>query len=635
MPCARLSWANVAENERAIESDELVRALFAAHPGGIVRIATGGQVLDANAEAARILGLRRDEIRGMFVAEWDTRVIDERGEEVPVAELPVSRTLGTGKPAGPVTLGVERPDGSVSWAVYYSVPLRDPSGATAGAIVTLLDVTDRVRAESELRRSEERWRSLFGSIPGFVILVDREGKLQTMNRTVAGIELREVIGSHFTQWMPPESATVVAERLAHVLATGETVVFEIRGAGEGGVIEWYEDVISPMRQGGEIVGGIIMARVVTARKRLEHEIEENRRLAAIGMLAAGVAHEINNPLTYILGNVAHALSQVEDPALVEVLEDARRGAERVGTIVGDLKLLSREPDEAVGPIDLAKVIDAALGIVDSELRHRATVVRAYVDMPPVRGNEVKLMQVALNLLVNAMQAMLGGEPHRHVVRIETRVADGRWGEMIVEDDGDGIPRDQLARVFEPFFTTKPAGLGTGLGLSICQGIVDSHGGSIAIASEEGRGTKVTVRLPLAEDTSVSAPAPAASQPAPRLRVLVIDDDAAVARTLMRMIGAAHDVELVHDGEEALAVLERARFDVVLCDVMMPRRSGVEIYERVRERDAEQASRFLMLTGGVFSPSLRARLDAHRLTTLGKPIDRATLLAAIAERAGRT
>ena len=625
----------MAENERAIESDELVRALVAATPGGVVRISTDGRVLDANAEASRILGLRRDEIRGMFVAEWDSRVIDERGQEVPLAELPVSRALGTGEPAGPTTLGVQRPDGMVSWAVYYSVPLRDASGAIAGAIVTLLDVTARVHAESELRRGEERWRSLFSSIPGFVILVDRDGKLLTMNRTVPGIGLAEVVGTHFTQWMPPESATVVAERLAHVLATGETAVFEIQGAGEGGNIEWYEDVIAPMRQGGEIVGGIIMARVVTARKRLEREIGENRRLAAIGMLAAGIAHEINNPLTYILGNVAHALSQVDSPALVEVLEDARRGAERVGTIVGDLKLLSREPDEAVGPIDLAKVIDAALGIVDSELRHRATVVRAYVDMPPVRGNEVKLMQVALNLLVNAMQAMRGGEPHRHVVRVETRVADGRWGEMVVEDDGDGIPPEQLARVFEPFFTTKPAGLGTGLGLSICQGIIDSHGGSIAIDSTVGRGTKVTVRVPLAEGTAAPAPAPVANEPTRRLRVLVIDDDAAVARTLMRMIGPDHDVELVHDGEQALAVLERARFDVVLCDVMMPRRSGVEIYERVRERDAEQAARFLMLTGGVFSPTLRARLDAHRLTTLGKPIDRATLLAAIAERAGRS
>jgi CheY-like chemotaxis protein len=221
------------------------------------------------------------------------------------------------------------------------------------------------------------------------------------------------------------------------------------------------------------------------------------------------------------------------------------------------------------------------------------------------------------------------------VRVATRVAADRWGEMVFEDDGEGIADDHLAKVFEPFFTTKPAGVGTGLGLSICQGIVDAHGGTIAIDSEVGRGTRVVVRLPLSEQASVAPAAPSRASTRTRLRVLVIDDDAAVARTLMRMVSSDHEVEIVNDGEQALALLERERFDVVLCDVMMPRRSGVEIYERVHDRDAAQANRFVMLTGGVFSPSLSARLDAHRLPCLSKPIDRTTLLDAIARAAEAT
>ncbi len=621
----------VDETKRVIESDELVRALIAAAPGGIVRVAADGRVLAANTEACRILGLRRDEISGMLVADFEARVIDEHEVDVPVEAFPVSRALATGRPAGPRTLGVMRPDGTVEWAIYHAVPLHDAAGAVAGAMVTLLDVSERVRVAAELRRGEERWRSLFGNIPGFVILVDKDGLIRAINRTLSVLSPDEVVGSHVATWMPPESAARVTERLAYVVATGDTVAFEIEAQGEGGVMEWYEDVIAPMRQGGEIVGGIIMARVVTARKRLEQELSESRRLAAIGMLSAGIAHEINNPLTYILGNVTQAISRITDPALVEMLEDARSGAERVRTIVGDLKLLAREPDRHYGPVDLAKVIDAALGILDSELRHRATVVRAYVDMPPVRGNEARLMQVVLNLLVNAMQATPAGDPERHVVRVTTRLAEPGWGELVVEDDGDGIAPEHLSRVFEPFFTTKPPGMGTGLGLSICQGIVDAIGGAISIAAAPGRGTRVLVRLPFASGQPSESRTPPPTRAVRRLHVLVIDDDAAVARSLMRMLAGDHEVEIVDDGDQALAVLARTHFDVVLCDVMMPRRSGVEIYERVRERDPAQAERFVMLTGGVFSPELCERIESWALPCLGKPIEHSVLLEAVARR----
>jgi PAS domain S-box-containing protein len=621
-----------------VDSDELARALFATTPGGIVRVLLDGRIVDANAQACALLGLYKDELTQTFVADFETRVVDLQGMTVPVEAYPVSITLTTGEPAGPLTLGVERRDGSVSWSVYHSVPLNGADGALAGALVTLLDISDRVRAEKELRRSEERWRSLVQSLPGFVMTHDREGYLLSINRTAEGLTDSDARGHHFAEFMPPDSAAVHARHFAHVVATGDTVAFELLGQGDGGALCWYETVLAPLRREGQIEGVITIARNIDARKRLEEELARSQRLAAIGTLAAGIAHEINNPLTYILGSLDFALAHPQDDEARAALVEARSGAERVRSIVRDLKLLAREDDgdESAADLtaDLGRVVDAALGIVDSELRHRARVVRHDVELPLVRANEGRLVQVLLNLLVNAVQAIEGSDPEQHVVRVTTRRAvDGLAAELLVEDDGGGITTENLPRIFDPFFTTKPAGTGTGLGLPICHSIVTAFGGTIAIDSETDRGTRVCVRLPFAEPLLDPMTRPVPTSAAPRRRVLVVDDEAAVARALARMIGDAHDVRIANDGEEALVLLGRETFDLVLCDVMMPRISGIDVYERVRAEHPALAHRFVLVTGGVFAPDIRSRLEAHGVPCLYKPFDRAALLEVVARVTG--
>ncbi|HET6582124.1 MAG TPA: PAS domain-containing protein, partial [Nannocystaceae bacterium] len=230
---------------RPVASDELVRALVATTPGGIVRVLPDGRIVDANAQACQMLGLRQDDITRTFVSDFDLRVVDERGQLVPVADYPVAITLATGRPAGPLTLGVQRSDGSVSWAVYHSVPLHDAEGLLDSALVTLLDITDRMRVESELRQSEERWRSLVENLPDFVITLDKHGMLRTINRTVSTMEPNDAIGRHFSEFMPPESAEIHAEQLSRVLTTGETMTFELLGHGPGRSPEWYETMLAP------------------------------------------------------------------------------------------------------------------------------------------------------------------------------------------------------------------------------------------------------------------------------------------------------------------------------------------------------------------------------------------------------
>ena len=263
------------------------------------------------------------------------------------------------------------------------------------------------------------------------------------------------------------------------------------------------------------------AELAASNARLEDSLRELQstqkqllladRLAAIGQLAAGVGHEINNPLAYVVGNLRFIQEELlrlqgpgEDPErqeLMDALAEAREGAERVRLIVQDLKSVAREDDVALGPVDLAAVVRTATKIAGSELRPRARVVVACEGLPRVQGNVLRLGQVFLNLLINAAHAIAPGQPEENEVRVEARPGEPGHVTVEVRDTGSGIPPENLTRIFEPFFTTKPVGVGSGLGLSVCRGIITSLGGRIEVESELGRGTCFRVILLVAGDSS--------------------------------------------------------------------------------------------------------------------------------------
>ncbi|WP_395813820.1 ATP-binding protein [Archangium minus] len=230
------------------------------------------------------------------------------------------------------------------------------------------------------------------------------------------------------------------------------------------------------------------------------------RLATIGQLAAGVGHEINNPLTFILSNLNYAQqvvseldaapTGVERRELLEALAEAREGAERVRLIVRDLKMLSHPDDRESGPVDLVKVVRSAAKMAAHEIRDRARLVQQVENVPPVHGNSARLCQVFLNLLINAAHAITPGQVERNEIQLVARMDDSQRVTVEVRDTGCGIPEDKLERVFEPFFTTKPVGEGSGLGLSVCRSIISAHGGKISVESEAGRGTTFRVSLPV-------------------------------------------------------------------------------------------------------------------------------------------
>ena len=287
----------------------------------------------------------------------------------------------------------------------------------------------------------------------------------------------------------------------------------------------YQCRIDPLRDAsGEITGAIGVALDITERKKMEAKLIQAERLASMGTLAAGVAHEINNPLTYVMANigfVAERLTKLQ-PAfpsplfrrqleeLGTALSEAQEGAVRVRQIVRDLKTLARGDEEHYGPVDIRRMIETSIGMVAKDIQAKAQLVVDLGDVPLVEGSESRLGQVLVNLLVNAAQAIGDGETAANRIRIATRTDGAGRAVISVTDTGSGIPPDVLGRIFDPFFTTKPVGVGTGLGLFICHGIVKALGGEITVESAPGKGTTFRVLLPPARLVRARATASSAA-----------------------------------------------------------------------------------------------------------------------------
>jgi CheY-like chemotaxis protein len=296
-----------------------------------------------------------------------------------------------------------------------------------------------------------------------------------------------------------------------------------------------------------------------------------------------------------------------------------------------------ESEEDLKPVDARNAVDAALKLAFDDVRHRARVQRHFNEVPHVLGNETRLVQVMLNLVTNAAQSIVPGAPDDNQITVEVKLGETAGEvEILVADTGAGISEEHLPKVFEPFFTTKPAGEGTGLGLSICHRLIHAMGGRIQVESEEGRGSRFSVILAVAPN-KFDAEAPH-SEPAPgtsrRLRLLIVDDEILVARAVRRVFDKEFRVEIALDGQSALEKLRKMDYDVVLCDVMMPGISGLEVYRQVRSENELLARRFVFATGGLFSQELSDSVKRLSNMIVEKPFDpaelRRVILAAVPE-----
>lgn len=492
---------------------------------------------------------------------------------------------------------------------------------------------------SALREAEERFRLTIDNAPIGMALVALDGTWVHVNPRVCeivGYSAEELRARTFQDVTHPEDLETDLA-LVGALLRGEIPRYELPKRyirKDGSIAEALLHVSLLRDEDGEPRQFISQIIDVTERNRLQARVAFADRMAAIGTLASGIGHEINNPLTYVLLNLGllrrdlEQLARDPSPARIEtmsnLLEDARSGAERVRKIVQGLRTFAHAPTEERGPVDVRAAIESALRLVQNEIRLRARLVTEFVDVPAVHADEPRLVQVFVNLLINAAQAIPEGSVEANEIRVTLRASARERVLIEVRDTGRGIPVESMSRVFDPFYTTKDVGQGTGLGLSITHAIVTSLGGEIAASSVEGGGTLFRVSLPASSDASAAIVAPPAAQWATlpsRPRVLLVDDEETLLASLVVVLEQTFDVTAVSNGRDALGLIDAGeRYDVILCDVMMAVVSGRQVYERLAEVAPDQAERIVFATGGAFTASAQTFLDAVPNARIDKPFN---------------
>ena len=689
-------------NPDSTEARLLARILEVV-PGGIVQVAADGGILRANRQAQDFLGLAWDRLSARFITDFEGETFHEDGRPCAVEDYPVARCLTTGQAQPPLTLGVRQPEGDLRWAIFTALPFPESGQGAQGAVVTFVDITDRKRAEVRARAHAQLLDTvrmvhsrddagavvaifhaplaslleLTGSRFGFVARPLDDGSAElALHARIDG-------GASKGKTLEPVPVDALSQR---VLSSGEPAMAEDPGVlgGPWGRVARQRAAVLPLAVGERLVGvvGLADARnpydheqladlgplleasadLVAAlgerqrRRQLEAQLAQAGRLASVGTLAAGMAHEINNPLAYVLLNLQayerHAarlsdklqrlrealgdhLSSPDIDALLDRVElsapddlelirrhgaDALEGAERVQRIVRDLMTFSRVNEEQKSHVDVNESVRIAIKMAHHEIKYRAQLQTDLGDISPVIGHEGRLSQVFLNLLLNAARAIDEGHPDEHVISVRT------WMEadevrVEVADSGEGVPPEHLDRLFDPFFSTRAHGAGAGLGLSICHSVVTAHGGRIAVDSQLGSGSRFTVSLPRAVRTAPS-PTPSADEPSPvapttRRRLLLVDDEPMIVEVLGRLIAERYTVVTADGLESAVARIEAdPSFDVILCDMMMLDGTGMDVHRWVSAHQPQLAKRMLFMTGGTFTPKARAFLDeqgGHHLT----------------------
>ncbi|HVY40695.1 MAG TPA: response regulator [Polyangia bacterium] len=404
------------------------------------------------------------------------------------------------------------------------------------------------------------------------------------------------------------------------------------------------------------------AAVRAERRTIREQLLISERMASMGTLAAGVAHEINNPLSVVAGNLHVIRKELESmsrhlaagagsaatgggelvarltastDSLRDAVRDAEEASERVRAIVRDLRVFSRPEDDRRAAVDIHRVLESALRMARNELRQRARVELSFGEVPAVDGNEGRLGQIFLNLIVNAAHAIPEGRSLDNTVSVATRLE----GDMVVveiSDTGSGIAPEIMPRIFDAFFTTKPIGVGTGLGLAICHRLLTAMNGRVEVDTTPGVGSTFRVFLPRAHagrTPEVAEPAPASVARGRRCSVLVIEDEPALGRVLGRLL-APNKVTAILRAREALARIRAGEeFNLVLCDLMMPEMTGMEFHSELARTDRAAADRIVFMTGGAVTADARAFLEAVPNVQLDKPLDIPRLRRLVEDAAG--
>jgi two-component system, cell cycle sensor histidine kinase and response regulator CckA len=663
------------QNEELRSSQELLERtraryfdLYDLAPVGYVTIDEEGIVLEANLTAAGLLGATRS---ALLKQPWTQFVLPADQD---VYYMHRRELFANGAPRG-CELRLRNVAGKSFW-VRLEARIAQGDGLERVSRTVLVDITERKRAEGTLQVSEARHRLLLQCSPdAFFTLAPPNWTFCACNEASIGMfgarDERELLSRSIRQCSPerqPDSSysQVRTEALFGAALRDGSASFEWtfrRNAGE----EFAATVVvARVESEGKFLLQATVRDQTEERKRRAASAQ-TERLASMGLLAASMGHEINNPLAYVLANVddlAQLLPRLaavstrcsaglrravgdaaydeivgDDLALLEAgalqeasvrARDALDGTLRIARISKALGTFARVDTSDSCRFDLQRAIESAVAMCSNELRLHATLTLDFEPIPLVWASEGKLSQVFLNLLINASHAV--AESETRAIKVRTWSENGSVC-VRIEDTGAGIEPENLARIFDPFFSTKRIGSSSGLGLSICRNIIDEFGGDIRVESELNKGSRFIVRLPVWTEAAElrSAQHPPASLPNLRGRVLIIDDEAPL-RLVMEHLLIAHEVVSASSGDEALAILQHDRaFDLISCDLMMPEVTGMDVHHWLVAHDPALAARLVFITGGAFGPMATEYLNDAGNLKLEKPFTSGEFKDVVSER----
>ncbi|GEM_PF-2361201 len=511
------------------------------------------------------------------------------------------------------------------WGLVKGKIINDEHGEPYRMAGSLSDITDFVEISKNLDYTIRSYHAVLKHSPDGALIYNEKEILSTNPAMLAFLGYSreaEIVGASLLQ-ITDAYASFFEPKIALLRGDEESIITFLRK--DGGTKEGEVSALKVQYE--KKIVNCILVRDITSRRILEEKLQA----IAVGTMASGIAHEINNPMAYIHSNVEFVKSELamfktavqnrkmEDGEIVGIineldaaLSDTLSGSKRVRTIVKDLKSLSHSSEnESVQPIDVLPIIESSIAIVQHKLGDETTLTTRFHRTPPALFSEGRLGQVILNLLINAAHAISASSRTDNEIRVSTQSTDEEVC-IRIEDSGTGIPENIRAKIFDPFFTTKPAGEGTGLGLSICYNIMKRLGGDLSFETKIGVGTTFIIHLPRAPEASIEA----SDLSVANHHILVIDDDEKIGVMMQRLLQPTYRITYVNSALEGLSTLEEiSDIDLIICDAMMPECSGYDLLDKLKMNHLEMMRHFILMTGG--------RLEAKRFgpyeDTFGTPV----------------
>jgi two-component system, NtrC family, sensor kinase len=627
-------WAR--DVTKQFESELRFTEFFDSVREGLFFSMPDGEILDVNPALVRMLGydskeeLKRINFRNIYV--------DPAMRDKLIAEILESGSVQDRE------IVLKKKDGSHIHCLASGFPVRDASGRVLRFQGTLVDFTERLEIGKRLHNEQEFVRRLVTSIPDMIAVVDCSGKYTYVSQRVQdalGYSPEELVGQAVGGRAHPEDQVKIRD-LFQELVSGETLDghLEYRTRHRDGSWRTIRASAGPIfDESGKIAGVVATARDVTEQIQAEHQLAQREKFAAMGQMMTGAAHELNNPLTAILGVSELMRDRATDDAMRRHADLVHTQAKRAALIVQDLLAFARPSFQGKVLIDLEELLREALKSQEESLRRKNITVefRVAEHMPPITGDRKLLTQVFHNVIQNAEQAISPSQKHG-TLRVSVDRQDSRF-RVTFADNGPGIPADNLEKVFDPFFTTKRPGGGSGLGLTICLAVIKDHGGTMAVRSGPGQGATVEVFLPAAPEELHAGIQPeagrkteaSAQRPLEGRSALIVDDEESIREIVEEGLALrGMRVDGVGSSEEALSKLASGSYDVVLCDMNLPGLCGEELHRRVRAQAGQNAPQFVMMTGDMLDPEVVKQFGGNAARILQKPFHTSALVSILTE-----